>query len=50
MFAPAQKAVLTSIPRRGAIGLDLNADHIAMAETDARGNTVGMQDENTILL
>ena len=27
-------------PRRGAIGVDLNADHLAVAETDARGNYV----------
>ena len=26
--------------RRGAIGVDLNADHLAVAETDARGNCV----------
>ena len=24
--------------RRGAIGVDLNADHLAVAETDASGN------------
>ena len=28
-------------PRRGAIGVDLNADHLAVAETDASGNCVG---------
>ena len=26
--------------RRGAIGVDLNADHLAVAETDASGNPV----------
>ena len=26
--------------RRGAIGVDLNADHLAIAETDASGNYV----------
>ena len=26
--------------RRGAIGIDLNADHLAVAETDASGNYV----------
>ncbi len=26
--------------RRGAIGVDLNADHLAVAETDARGNCI----------
>ena len=31
---------ITTDRRRGAIGVDLNADHLAVAETDASGNYV----------
>ena len=31
---------LTTDRRRGAIGVDLNADHLAVAETDASGNCI----------
>ena len=34
------EVAITTDRRRGAIGVDLNADHVAVAETDASGNYV----------
>ena len=40
MFATTElpEVAITTDRRRGAIGVDLNADHLAVAETDASGN------------
>ena len=42
MFATTElpEVELTTDRRRGAIGVDLNADHLAVAETDASGNCI----------
>ena len=42
VFATAElpEVELTTDRRRGAIGVDLNADHLAVAETDASGNCI----------
>ena len=42
MFATTElpEVEITTDRRRGAIGVDLNADHLAVAETDASGNYV----------
>ena len=40
MFATTElpEVEITTDRRRGAIGVDLNADHLAVADTDASGN------------
>ena len=42
MFATTElpEVELTTDRRRGAIGVDLNADHLAVADTDASGNCI----------
>ena len=42
MFATTQMMEVPVVTdrRRGAVGVDLNADHLAVAETDASGNCI----------
>ena len=42
MFATTElpEVEITTDRRRGAVGVDLNADHLAVSETDASGNYV----------
>ena len=45
VFASVEAAAVTVTTHRaaGAIGIDLNADHVAVAETDRFGNLIGTQ-------